>query len=313
MEDVDGEIPRTQQGPVRTTGIPASITSTYSHINAEGNSRVHAGHVFHFHCTAQHHSDTAASIAQTTLKRKRSLADIGTAPRTREAQEDLDNALKKLGKLSQSIRGHRSMENGAEKIARRVSAVFDAIVTHSHGEGTSDHVMERQLGKLRGTVRWEEQFDINSVPQRRAMGTNARAKGRRILVQIGYWVISLTTTVFNMRHEGGLREEQVVSVLRIEPLLKASGSALAVYFSEYTDRHTRSLVPPVVLAYNTVSNSAEVFKLVLEDDLEGLQRVLACGEATIRDCDESGRSLLHVSFCARHTFWSLLTISVCLP
>jgi hypothetical protein len=52
---------------------------------------------------------------------------------------------------------------------------------------------------------------------------------------------------------------------------------------------------PIVLAYNQVNSGAQVFKLVEEDDLDGLMRFLALGQASIRDCDEAGRSLLHVS------------------
>lgn len=295
MDEAEGVTARKSHAFVQITDTPANITTTNSHINAEGNSRIHAGHnIYYLHCTTQHHFDVADSLLQTTLKRKRSLADVGTIPRTREAQEDLDNVLGKLSKLSRSIQGRRGIEEGAEKIARRISAVLDAIVTHKHEELTWDVSNARQLGKLRDTVRWEEHFDINSVPQRRAMGRNARAKGRRISVEIGHWYMSLTTTTINVRHEWGLQETQILCDLRVEPRLGALGSPLAVYFSEHTDGHARGSIPPTILAYNRISNDADVFKLVSWDNIEGLQRLLACGRATIRDADESGRSLLHV-------------------
>lgn len=301
MEEVDDVILRGPPEAVRPPDMPGGITSTYSHITAGDNSRVHAGHVFHFHYTTQHHFDVARAVPQTTLKRKRSLADIGAAPRTREAQEDLEDVLKKLGKLALSIRGRRGRENGAEKIARRISAVFDALAKRGHDEESWDEVSARQLEKLNANVRWEEQFDINSVPQRRAMGASSRAKGRRISVEIGHWDISLTTTTVKIQCESGRHGTEILSTLRVEPRLGAPVSALTVYFSEHTDGRVRSSIPPSVLAYNTVSNDAEVFYLVSDDDLEGLRSLLACGKATIRDCDESGRSLLHVSLRARST------------
>jgi hypothetical protein len=55
---------------------------------------------------------------------------------------------------------------------------------------------------------------------------------------------------------------------------------------------------PVVLAYDQVSSDAKVFELVKNDDLDGFVRRLALGQASIRNCDEAGHSLLHVSFVA---------------
>ena len=51
----------------------------------------------------------------------------------------------------------------------------------------------------------------------------------------------------------------------------------------------------IVMAYNQVKNDCKVFKLVENDDLVGLMKHLALGKAYTRDCDEDGRSLLHVS------------------
>ena len=53
---------------------------------------------------------------------------------------------------------------------------------------------------------------------------------------------------------------------------------------------------PTVTAYNRVPSNADVFKLVMNDDLESLKRLLACGSASLWDCDHMGRSLLHVSY-----------------
>ena len=51
-------------------------------------------------------------------------------------------------------------------------------------------------------------------------------------------------------------------------------------------------------SYNRVDSGAKVFKLVENDDLAGLMTLFVRGEASMRDCDEAGRSLLSVSLVA---------------
>lgn len=295
MDDIEDAILNDTAVPAWAS-MPSNITSAYSNITANDNSRIHNGHVFHFHqtCKVQHYRDGhSGSSPQATLKRKRSLADIKANPRTRAAQESLDTVLKKLAKLSLSVR-HRKYGDGAEKIARRIAAIFDAMTTYGEGE-TWDRTTARHLGKLGATVRWEERFDINSLPRRSDIGKNAKAKTRRIVVQIGHWNISLVTMTLDLQRGSGLREREVFTTLRVESQNRFPESALAVFFSEHRDGYSTSTIPPTVLAYNTVDNDAEVFYFIEIDDLDNLLRLLASGESSIRDCDESGRSLLHVS------------------
>lgn len=283
--------------------IPSIASSAYSNITANNNSRVHNGHNFnicqHFTVPSNEH-DFEGSSSRANLKRKRSPTDAEVIPRTREAQETLDTVLKKLGKLSLSIR-HQKEGAKAEKIARRIAAVFDAITTHGDARKW-DKTAARQLEKLGACVRWEERFDINSVPRRRSDNTNGRAIRKRIVVQIGHWNISLTTTTtLGSPRTGNLREVEVFSTLRVEPQHRSSGSAVAIFFREHMDDKSKSTIPPAVSAYNMVRDDSEVFQLIKNDDLDGLMRLLAVGQASTQDCDESGRSLLHVSFHAKAT------------
>lgn len=276
--------------------VPSSATTAYSNITAENNSRVHNGDNYYFHQEVNVQScqnDFQGSSLRATLKRKRSLADAEVRPRTREAQETLDNVLRKLGKLSLRVQ-HRKEGAGAKKIARRIAAIFEAITTYGDEESW-DKMTSRQLGKLGACVKWEERFDINSVPRRRPDNTNGRAMKTQIMVQVGHWNISLTTTTLESPRTGGLREVEVFSTLRVEPQHHHSGSALAVFFRESIDGNSKITRPPTVLAYNMVSNDSKIFELIRHDDLDSLMRLLADGQASIRDCDESGRSLLHVS------------------
>jgi hypothetical protein len=303
MDDIDGV---TMQNPLipAWSSIPSSVTSAYSNITANNNSRIHNGHNFHFHrhsIVQSNEHDFEGSSSRANLKRKRSPTDAEVIPRTREAQETLDTMLKKLGKLSLSVR-HRKEGVEAEKIARRIAAVFEAITTHGDARKW-DKTTARQLEKLGACVRWEERFDINSIPRRRSDNTNARAIKKRIVVQIGHWNISLTTTTTTLGspHTGGLREVEVFSTLRVEPQHRSSGSAMAIFFSEHMNDNSKSTIPPAVSAYNMVRNDSEVFQLIKHDDLDGLIRLLAFGQASVQDCDESGRSLLHVSCHAKAT------------
>lgn len=118
-------------------------------------------------------------------------------------------------------------------------------------------------------------------------------------MQIGQWKISLVTTIPDLQRESELQKVETFSTLRVESQHQSSQAALAVFFSEQWNGQTTSAIPPTVLAYRMVSNDAEVFKLIRDDDLDGLLRLLACGYASIHDCDERGRSLLHVSALAK--------------
>lgn len=245
-------------------------------------------------CTGQSHGNGFEdSTSQANLKRNRSLADIEANPRTRKAQESLDDVLKKLGKLSLSVR-HRKEGDAAEKIAQRVAAIFEAITAHG-GEASWDEMASRQIRKLGATVKVEERFDINTVPQRSSIRRHARARMRGIFVQIDHWDISLTTVMLDPGREGDFRSVEIFSTLRVEPQQQSSGSALAVFFSEHKNGRSSTTIPPIVVVYNKIRSDSRVFLLIEDDDLDGLKLLLASGEASVRDCDESGRSLLHVS------------------
>jgi hypothetical protein len=49
------------------------------------------------------------------------------------------------------------------------------------------------------------------------------------------------------------------------------------------------------MAYRNVDSSSKVFELIRDDDVNGLTRLIALQEASRRDCDAEGRSLLYVS------------------
>lgn len=212
--------------------------------------------------------------------------------RTHNPQQTLERDLKKLGKLSLSIR-HEKEGTNAQKIARCISAILSALMTYSDGE-PCDENQQTQLEKLRDTVRWAERIAIKSV-ERKSPAQNAKARTRRLVARVLNHEISLSTTVIRSQRTLELYDVETFSTLRIEPLHASSGLPVAIIFSPQMSNCFTNVMHPNVTAYNRVPDSAEVFHVVHNDDLESLQRLLACGSASFRDCDEMGRSLLLVS------------------
>ena len=167
-------------------------------------------------------------------------------------------------------------------------------MTHKDDE-PDDSTQQTQLEKLRDTVKWAERIAIKSVPQGKSPAPDAKAKTRRLVVRVLNHEISLSTTVIRPRRTAELYDIETFSTLRIEPLHASSGLPVAIFFSQQMGDRFTNMMHPNVTAYNRVPNSAKVFQAVQDDDLESLQRPLACGSASLWDCDEMGRSLLHVS------------------
>ena len=86
---------------------------------------------------------------------------------------------------------------------------------------------------------------------------------------------------------------ETCSALNVQHLSKGSG--ISAFFGERDNIDHVTTLCPAVTAYNQVSNDSEVFQITRKDSLDDLLRMLAIGEASIRDCDEEGRSLLLVS------------------
>ena len=289
------------QGGTWTQALPV-VGQIYTGNVASGNSRVHYGNVYHLHqlCSIQdqpggkHQVGDPDEPEYAGLKRKRLLRDTGDTPRTHNPQQKLERHLKKLGKLSLNIR-HQKEGRDAQKIARCISAILSALTTYRDGE-PRDEAQQTQLERLRDTVRWAERIAVNSVPQRKSPSPDAKAKTCRLVVRVLNHDISLSTTIIRSQRILELYDVETFSTLRIEPLHASSGLPVAIFFSQQMSNCFTNLMHPTVTAYNRVPSNADVFKLVMNDDLESLKRLLACGSASLWDCDHMGRSLLHVSY-----------------
>jgi hypothetical protein len=109
------------------------------------------------------------------------------------------------------------------------------------------------------------------------------------------WKISLRTSIFDFRDENGTEVVESRSALYLDPLGSGSGLPFTVRFGETRLHAAVSFINPVILAYRIVPYRSEVFEAIESDNLADLILLLADGKATVRDCDENGATLLHVS------------------
>jgi hypothetical protein len=70
---------------------------------------------------------------------------------------------------------------------------------------------------------------------------------------------------------------------------------VATYFRQSIQHDGFCSIHPIISIHMIVPKNSEVFECVKEGDLHGLLQLLRDGKASLRDCDEKGRSLLSVS------------------
>jgi hypothetical protein len=145
-----------------------------------------------------------------------------------------------------------------------------------------------------------KRVDVNTGFRRTKHTKLARVVRKHDRVTFGHWNIALRTSICESQNEDGKQIVQRLSSLYLEPQSLGEGSPIAIHFGETTIDSAVSFINPVVSAYRIVPDDSEVFRVVANDNLEGFRTLLAEGEATIRDCDERGATLLHVCPCYRY-------------
>jgi hypothetical protein len=234
-----------------------------------------------------------------SLKRRRS-PDENEYPRKFNKEESLEAVLRKLGKFSESIPGQRK-GGDAKKIARQMARALDTLkrqagLTQLDGFGSvSTRHDEDDFENIDNCLIVAKRFDINTGFRRTKHTRLTRIIRKYDRIAFEQWEITLKTLTFESRNSDGSEVIDSLITLHLEPLVLGSGLPVTVYFGE-TRTHTGvSFINPVVLAYRIVPNKSEVFEVIKNDDLEGLRTLLADGKATLRDCNEDGATLLHVS------------------
>ena len=71
-------------------------------------------------------------------------------------------------------------------------------------------------------------------------------------------------------------------------------SKISVAFEQFTRFRNATSLNPVLSFCAMIPDDAEIFYLISEDDVHGVQRMLEQGRASLSDCDSGGRSLLYV-------------------
>lgn len=71
-------------------------------------------------------------------------------------------------------------------------------------------------------------------------------------------------------------------------------SKISVSFEQFISFRSATSLNPVLSFCAMISDDAEIFQLIYEDDVHGVQRMIEQGRASLRDCDSVGRSLLYV-------------------
>lgn len=234
-----------------------------------------------------------------SLKRKR-LTDEDPQTQTPGDNVSLEHVLNKLGKFSKSIQDQR-VGKDAKKIAHRISILINAVKQQAAIPGgikphdlVSDH-SETDFEDIGSCLLVAKRVDVNTGFRRIDRTKLIRVVRKRNTVTFGQWEISLSTSTFESRDESGTEVNESLFSLRLDPRSSSAGSPIKVYFGEHVTHAAASFIHPVVFAYRIIRSDSEVFKLIENDDLDSLKKLLAIGKATLRDCNESNASLLNVS------------------
>lgn len=113
--------------------------------------------------------------------------------------------------------------------------------------------------------------------------------------QLDQGSLTMTSYTKHAHDDEGNEVLQQVSAIRFNPSSERAGSSFVALFAGEIDHYQKIVLHPTIMAYRNVPSNSKVFQLVEEDDLEGFKRLLLAQEATTRDCDENGISLLGVS------------------
>jgi hypothetical protein len=284
--------------------LPSS--QTYSHINASDNSRVHCGNAYYvtYNCHAGNalplpiHDDACQqpavhALARPSQKRKRSAEDVENDTQDSRQRLTLAAALESLGQYSKSMQQQRDGKEGSE-IAAQLTVILDRL-EQERSDSVISQGLDDQVQRLLDQLRQTKRVKINAPPPRSQLLRLHKANHKVAHVKLGQWQISLVTKELTSRMANGQVDTEIYSALHVQHAFSSRGPPIAAYFGERHNADYTTSLHPIVSSYNQVDDSSKVFDLVTFDDLDGLMRLFAVGEASIRDCDEIGRSLLFVS------------------
>lgn len=300
-----------QRGHDHSITAPSSY-QTFENITASGSSTMHVGNIYHYNnCYMTYESQTGRDpppvlstdqqatiehVLRPSRKRKRSASDASETTHDARERQTLAAALESLGQYSKSMQQESKGEQ-SEKIAAQVALILQSF-KESVSVGEKTEYLDRQVEDLKRQLRGAKRIKINALTPRARASTPYKAYSKLTRIACGTWEISLHTKTLQSYLPDGQTFTQTCSALHVQHALASPRPCVAAFFEESIDDHGMGMMHPIVLAYNRVDSGAKVFELVENDDLAGLMTLFARGEASMRDCDEAGRSLLSVSLVA---------------
>ena len=213
-----------------------------------------------------------------------------------QQRQTLATVLESLGQYSKSMQQQSEGEQST-RIAAQLAIILESF-EHAASDENNTADLDYQLQNLEHQLRRAKSIKINAISAQARVSKHYKAQSKLTRIAWGQWEISLRTKTLHSQSGNGRTLTETCSALKVEHAAGSRGPCIAAYFGESIDFDRTITMHPIVLAYNQVDNDAKVLELVKNDDLNGLIRHLALGQASIRDCDEAGRSLLHVSFIA---------------
>jgi hypothetical protein len=214
----------------------------------------------------------------------------------REGQNPVEMAINHLSDLYQNAR-YLEKDEDARRLLVWIRVLID-VFTDEHADKQLEHTLDG-LHSLKDGLLMANCVKVNSVStSRRTLPTHILdVKRRSSVITVGKWRLQLHTTVCGSVDTAGRDVTESFSSLRLSPCGRSSlgGSSVAAFFGEREDHLQRSILHPTIIAYKNVARSSKGFQLIRADDGNGLARLIALQEASTRDCDAEGRSLLNVS------------------
>ena len=303
------------QGPGQANG-----GRSYSGFLISDHARVHNGDQYivqNYYSSSVPSPDTfshdISSAASVLESRKRKRLEDGNHDGVRlDANRNLHSAANQLGEFSLSLQ-HSKQDQDAQRVARWIMIVLDAIETEV-GRTMLEHT-GAELTSMRDGLAFINRVCINSLPKKQRAALLKR-KRKTSAVLVGGLQIFLDTLTWTSLDEMGEHTIETMSTLRVVSAAKTSagGSNFAVLFGERTDSAQRSVIYPTIVAFRVLEQSSGIFRLLMaSDDVDGLIKLLSTQEATLRDCDDTGMSILGVGSQSIVAIFELRTDSLSTP
>jgi hypothetical protein len=268
------------------TEIGAPTSQSYRDFHISGNARVHNGNYQYIVNNVFETDSTPFSTAHERGTQEQRGVHVGRGAES----HTLARSLRVLYAFSNAI-PHTLSGQDAARISRHMSIVLHTLAQQSSGKDCGH--TEDDLSSLIPDASRRVKIDGNAntkIPQQ-ALDTLRE----RSTTTVGTAQISVDTTFWTQLDLDGRHVAQTISTLRFRPLARLSGSPFAICFGETVSHDSRATKYHLLIAYRAASRTSAAFEMVRRNDVHGLARSFAVGEATPRDHDEENFTLLYVS------------------